>query len=192
MDCLIGIVGKDFTLVAADSSAARGVTVFKTDEDKILALDQFKLLAAAGPVGDRYNFTEYVQKNIHLHELRTDVRLSTKAAASWTRNELAKSIRSSPFQVNLLMAGYDKGTGPSLYFLDYMGSCHPMPIGAHGYGASLVLSTLDRGYVKNMSLDEAKELLKKCLHELDVRFLIHQPEWTIKTVSKEGVQTITL
>jgi len=192
MDCLIGIVGKDFTLVAADASAARGIMVFKTTEDKILELDEFKLLAAAGPVGDRYNFTEYVQKNIHLHELRTDVRLSTKAAASWTRNQLASSLRKSPYQVNLLMAGYDKSVGSSLYFLDYMGSMHAMPIAAHGYGANFVLSTLDHGYMKNMSVDEAITLLRKCLKVLRTRFMIHQPNWVVKVVDKDGIRKITL
>lgn len=60
-------------------------------------------MAAAGPVGDRNQFSEYVQKNIHLHELRTEVSLDTKAAATWTRNQLAAALRKRPYQVNILM-----------------------------------------------------------------------------------------
>lgn len=192
MDTLIGIVGKDFCIIGADATAARSIVVFKTDEDKIMQLDDSKLLAAAGPVGDRYNFCEYVQKNIHLHQLRTDVKLNTKAAASWTRNQLAASLRKSPYQVNLLMGGYDEISGPSMFYMDYLGSMHEMPIAAHGHGANFVLSTLDRHFKKGMSLDEAKFVMGECLKELNERFLLHQPKWIFKIVDKDGCRKIEL
>lgn len=44
-----------FVLLAADASAARSILVFKTDQDKILALDNHKLLATA--VGDKITHT---------------------------------------------------------------------------------------------------------------------------------------
>lgn len=192
MECLIGIVGADYVLIGADASAARSIVIFKKDEDKIVQLDKSKLLAAVGPVGDRYNFCEYVQKNIHLHELRTDVRLDTKAAANWTRNQLAAGLRKAPYQVNLLLGGYDEGKGPSLFFMDYMGALHAMPIAAHGYGSNFVLSTMDRGYHKNMTLEEGKELMGKCLQELDTRFLLNMPNWIFKVVDKDGCRKVTL
>lgn len=190
MDTLIGIVGKDFTLIAADATAVRSIVIFKKDEDKILQLDSHKLLAAAGPIGDRYNFTEYVQKNIHLHELRTGVKLNTKAAANWTRTQLATALRKGPYQVNLLLGGFDENTGPSLFFLDYMGSLHPMPIAAHGHGANFVLSTLDHGYKPDMTLEEAQALMAKCLQELSTRYLLSTPEWTFKVVDKDGCRKL--
>lgn len=192
MDTLIGIVGDGYTIIGADASAARSIVVFKKDEDKILAVDKFKLLAAAGPVGDRYNFCEYVQKNIHLHELRTDVRMTTKAAANWTRIQLSEALRKGPYQVNLLMGGYDEGCGPSLYFMDYLGSMHPMPIAAHGYGANFVLSTMDRGYKKDMTFEEGKHLMRECLRELDTRYMLHQTNWIWKVVDKDGCRVIEL
>ena len=36
----------------------------KDDEDKILALDQHKLLLACGEAGDRVQFCEYIAKNV--------------------------------------------------------------------------------------------------------------------------------
>lgn len=76
MEALIGITTKDYTIIAADAStrifvfvcfcvsfvksetgvlssvfttgAARSIVVFKTDEDKILKLDNRKILAATG------------------------------------------------------------------------------------------------------------------------------------------------
>merc|ERR1711971_320961 len=114
MDCLFGIVGKDYVLMAADMTAARSIVVFKQDEDKIIKLDSHKLMAVAGPAGDRYQFQEYIQRNLNLYQLRWDVPMSTKAAANFTRNELAYALRRGPYQTDILIGGYDKKTGPSL------------------------------------------------------------------------------
>lgn len=72
-------------MVAADGAVIRSITKFKDNEDKIMVLDQNKLLAAVGPNGDRVEFTEYIQRNIALYNLRNSVPLSTHAAASFTR-----------------------------------------------------------------------------------------------------------
>merc|ERR1719416_48736 len=170
MDCLLGVQGKDFVILAADSSQARGIVVLKADEDKILKLDDHKMMASAGPAGDRYQFSEFVAKNFHLHEMRTGITLDTKAAASWTRNELAHALRKNPYQVNLLIGGYDEGKGASLYFMDYLGACHKMPCAAHGYCGNFTLSVMDRYYKADMTLDEGIELIRKCIKELQVRF----------------------
>ena len=86
MDVCMGVCGKDYALIVTDSSQTRSIVVTKRDEDKILQLDSSKLLGIAGPAGDRYQFGEYIQKNIHLYKLRTDVNLTTHAAANFTRS----------------------------------------------------------------------------------------------------------
>lgn len=40
----------------------------------------------------------------------------------------------SPYQCNLLIAGYDEGVGPSLYWLDYLATLHKVNTGGTGYG----------------------------------------------------------
>lgn len=54
----------------------------------------------------------------------------------------------TPYMVNLLMAGYDKNEGPSLYFMDYLASMNKCPFAAHGYGAFFSLAILDRYYTE--------------------------------------------
>ena len=59
-------------------------------------------------------------------------------------------IFQTPYQVNLLLAGYDKEDGPSLYFMDYLASMNKCPFAAHGYGAFFSYSILDRNYRDGM------------------------------------------
>ncbi len=40
------------------------------------------------------------------------------------------------------------------------------PFAAHGYGAMFSLSVLDRHYTAGLNLDQAKNLLRKCIDEV--------------------------
>ena len=144
MDHLIGLTGNGYALVAADRKVAHSIIAVKHDEDKILQLDSHKLLACAGELGDTKNFSEFVQKNMALYQLRNGIKLSTHAAAHYTRSEIAHAIRSAPKMCNMIMVGHDEDAGPSLYHMDYIGGMHKMNFAAHGYGGYFALSLLDR------------------------------------------------
>jgi len=93
MDSLIALSGKDFVLMAADVTSARSIVIMKEDTDKIMELDEHKLLGFAGEQGDCAAFTEYIQKNVHLFALRSGITLDTHAVGNFTRNELAVALR---------------------------------------------------------------------------------------------------
>ncbi|XP_022849515.1 proteasome subunit beta type-2-A-like [Olea europaea var. sylvestris] len=93
MESVFGLVGKDFAIVAADSSAVHSILVHKTNEDKIMLLDSHKLMGASGETGDRAQFTEYIQKNVALYQFRNGIPLTTAAAANFTRGELVTALR---------------------------------------------------------------------------------------------------
>merc|ERR1719198_1289204 len=101
------------------------------------------LFAASGPSADTVNFVEFIQKNVKLHTLRTGHKLTTKAAANFTRNELAHALRNGPYQVDMIIAGVDE-SGPAMYMMDYLASMEKVNKAAHGYGAYFALSLMDR------------------------------------------------
>lgn len=57
MESVFGLVGKDFAIVVADTSAVHSILVHKTNEDKIMVLDSHKLMGASGETGDRLNLS---------------------------------------------------------------------------------------------------------------------------------------
>ncbi|KAK8947716.1 Proteasome subunit beta type-2-A [Platanthera guangdongensis] len=158
MECVFGLVGDGFALIAADSSAVNSILVHKSNEDKIMVLDSHKLLGASGEAGDRAQFTEYIQKNVHLYQFRNGIPLTTAAAANFTRGELATALRKEPIFCEHLLAGYDKEVGPSLYYIDYIATLHKLDKGAFGYGSYFSLSMMDRHYRNRMSLEQAIDL----------------------------------
>ncbi|KAK6929933.1 Proteasome, subunit alpha/beta [Dillenia turbinata] len=188
MECVFGLVGNGFAVVVADTSAVHSILVHKPNEDKILLLDSHKLMGASGEPGDRIQFTEYIQKNMSLYQFRNGIPLTTAAAANFTRGELASALRKNPYHVNILLAGYDKETGPSLYYIDYIATLHKVDKAAFGYGSYFSLAMMDRHYHSGMSLEEAIDLVDKCITEIRSRLVVAPPNFVIKIVDKDGAR----
>ncbi|KAG7225404.1 hypothetical protein INR49_027393 [Caranx melampygus] len=96
----------------------------------------------------------------------------------------------TPYHVNLLLAGYDDTDGPGLFYMDYLSSLAKAPFAAHGYGAFLTLSILDRYYRPDLTRDEAVDLLKKCIEELNKRFILNLPSFTVRLIDREGIHDL--
>ena len=97
MDSIIGICGKDWVIVVADTSVNRSIFTLKNNEDKILELNDYKVLACAGEQTDRYQFCNLVQKSLKLQQFRTGFEPSVEASAQYARTELAQALRKGPF-----------------------------------------------------------------------------------------------
>ncbi|XP_058959735.1 proteasome subunit beta type-2 [Pocillopora verrucosa] len=193
MECLIGIQGPDFVLVASDSGSGRSIIRMKDDQDKMFKLSSKLLMLVTGEAGDTVQFAEYMEKNIQLYKMRNGYELTPHAAANFTRRNLADALRSSSaYQVNLLLAGYDDTEGPELYYMDWLASLQKIPFAAHGYGSFFSLSILDRYYKPGLSREEATELLKKCIKEVQRRFLVRLPDFFVRIVDKDGVHDVSI
>jgi 20S proteasome subunit beta 4 len=115
------------------------------------------------------------KKHGYIEKCRNHVDLLPHEAASWTRNQLASSLRSrNAYSVNLLLGGFDTAHEvPLLYWIDYLGTMAQVPYAAHGYGAYFCLSTMDRFHSPDMDLQQGLCLLKRCIDELSTRFIVN-------------------
>ncbi len=189
-DCVFGIKGRDFVILAADGTVEFSIVKFKDTEDKIVKFDDDKAIAAAGGQAERTQLMDYLQKNVHLYRLRNSQKLTTKATAHFVRSEMARFLRSSPFQVNMLIAGATLEEGPRLFYVDYLAALQEVSRAAHGYGAYFVLGLLDRYWKLDLSVEEAVEIVKLCIREIRTRFLLDRNNFVIKLVNSQGVTVI--
>jgi len=190
MDALIGFVGKDFAVLAADRNAARSIMVYSQAEDKIRVMDEHKLLAVGGDAADCIQEPDYFKKNLSLYSLRNGVPLSTHAAANYMRGEKSYNLRRKMAQVDMLLAGFDADVGPSLYFIDYLASMQQIKFGAMGYAGFFTNSLMDAHWKPDMNLDEALALLELCFAEINKRFMISMPNFIIKVVDANGTRVV--
>jgi 20S proteasome subunit beta 4 len=92
--------------------------------------------------------------------------------------------------VHLLLGGWDKDAGPSLFYIDYLGSMHQLKMAAHGYASYFALSIMDRYWHEDMSVDEAVGLMHRCIDELKTRFILNLTEFKLKIVDKDGIRDL--
>lgn len=124
--------------------------------------------------------------------MRNSTDLTPNETASFIRSELAKSLRSrSPYNVNLLLAGYDiHKNKPQLFWIDYLASCAPLPYAAHGYAQYYCLSTLDKHHHPDISFEQGMKILRMCTDELKRRLPIDFKGVLVKVVDKDGVREV--
>ncbi|KRX06461.1 hypothetical protein PPERSA_05074 [Pseudocohnilembus persalinus] len=187
MDSSFGVVGKDFVIVATDSSVLRSIMKLHEDEDKTKKLTNTQILAISGEASDRLQFGDYVEKNLKFFKYRNGITLSNQETANFIRNTLATALRKGPYQVNCLFAGYDS-EGPALYSIDYLGTMFKTHSGASGYASYFTLGLLDNYYKKDLTLEEGKQIIQHCANELKSRFIVNQPNFKVKVITKEGIE----
>ena len=191
MDCVFGVQGKDYILLAGDrASVSNSIIKLQDTDHKIFKLANNQLIATVGESYDKKNFAKLIKANMELYYFQNGQRLTTDEAASFIRKELAEGIRSSPHQCNCLVAGFDSD-GPKLYWLDYLGSYAKLLKAAHGYGAYFLYGLMDNFYKKNLSLAEGEDIIKKCINELKTRFSINMVDFDVFKITKEGIEDIS-
>ncbi|XP_006867828.1 PREDICTED: proteasome subunit beta type-2-like [Chrysochloris asiatica] len=77
-----------------------------------------------------------------------------------------------------------------MYSFDYLAALAKAPFAAHGYGAFLTLSIVDRYYIPTISHEKAVELLRKCLKELQKHFILNLPTFSIRVIDKNGIHDL--
>lgn len=192
MEGLVGVAFKDFVLVASDRTMIYSIIAVKHDEEKIYKLSEHLVMAVAGESGDTVQFAEFIGKNIQLYKMRNGFELSPSAAAHFIQRNLADYLRSrTPYQVNVLLAGYDVRTDtPELYYLDHLATMTKIPYAMHGYGGFFATSILDRYYKADVSVEEGVAILQKCVAEVQKRLIVSLPAFKVVMVNKDAIHEL--
>lgn len=104
---------------------------------------------------------------------------------------MATALRKGPYQVNVLIGGYDtQENRAKLYWMDYLGTLQQVNKGAQGYAGYFCNSVLDQHFKADMTQDQGIECAKKCIYELNHRFMISQHGYLGKLVTKDGIKEI--
>jgi 20S proteasome subunit beta 4 len=146
MDCAFAIQGNGFIIVASDRSVARSIIKLQDSDDKLTLLSNSQIMATSGEVSDRKNFSKLISGELEYYYYKYGNRLNTDELANFTRCIAAENLRKSPYQANVIIAGYDENEGPKLYWMDYLGSMQKVTKAAHGYGGHFLYGIMDNFY----------------------------------------------
>lgn len=190
MDCAFAVQGNDYVLLATDKAVMTSIIKLQDSDDKTVRLSDTQIIASCGDNHDRKTFSKLVKCNLEYYYYLNGNRLSTNEVASYTRSLLAEGIRKSPYQCNVLVAGYDSD-GPKLFWIDYLGSMTQVTKGAHGYGAYFLYGIMDNCYKKNFGYEDGEKCIRNCIKELKTRFLVNMVDFNVYKISRNGIEDVS-
>lgn len=157
----VGMVLRDYVVLAADRRATAGYYVAHKKTRKIVKITEYMAMTTSGLVADAQALADILREELRYYELTTGKRPSVTAAANILAAIIYSSARFYPYIVQLLLGGYD--TAPRLYMIDWFGTVTSEKYTATGSGSPIALGVIEEGYREDLSLDEAMELAARAV-----------------------------
>ena len=189
MDTCFAIEGKDFSILAYERTYNNQIFRLSANTDKHVILDSSKVLCISGKKCDADVFGNIVKANLQFQKFKEGQEMSVHEAAFFIKNKLSEALRKGPFEINCLLMGFDK-KGPAVYYFDYTGVCQKVKFGVQGYAQYLLMALINDERKEDMNENEVLEIVRKCIHAMNQRFMVKQENWTIMSVNNSGVRTI--
>lgn len=156
----VGIVGRDFVVLAADRRATSGSFIASKQVWKILEIDSHVATTIAGTVGDAQQLVERLRAEARYYRATNGEGIPVKSIA--TLASLILFNYRPILSVQMLIGGVDS-EGPSLYSIDWLGTATREKYTATGSGSPYAVSMLEHEYRENLSIEEAVQLATKAV-----------------------------
>ena len=168
----IGLVCKDGIVLAADKRGTYGGDsgvsyIASRDHDKIKQINENMIVTIAGVSSDIQKVIKIMRAELRLKELRTKSKPTVKEAANLFSNIVYQNIRQFspiPAITHFLLAGNDD-KNIYLYEISADGLLEEIKdYAATGSGMIQVNPILDSEYTKELTVEQAIKLAKKCIN----------------------------
>ena len=186
----IGLLFKDGVMLAADNR----VTSYKINADnftKLFDLSDNIVSTVSGGVADAQRFIRVIQGQLRLMELKNERKAYVKEAAMTLTDFQYATIRQAGGVVGMILGGYDKKDGVSLYELSPEGSIlDTMKYVTSGSGSIFIDGVLANEYKDDISEKDALALVEKCFKTAFKHDNASGGGFIVKVVTKDGIKEV--
>jgi len=149
-------------LVAVDSRASMGSYIGSGTVKKVIEINKYLLGTMAGGAADCSFWERNLAFQTRLYELREGRRM-TVAAASKLLGNTVYGYKGYGLSMGTMIAGWDEGKGPALYYIDSDGTRLKGDKFSVGSGSTYAYGILDSGFRMDLTLKEAVDLGKRAI-----------------------------
>jgi len=173
----VGIQTKEGVVLAIEKRLT-STLLEPSSMEKVLEVDSHIGAAVSGLIGDARTLIDHARIEAQNHRFTFDEPMGVEALTQSVCDlalgfgegkKKGEEKMSRPFGVALLMAGWDRRTGPVLYFSDPSGTYFEYKAKAIGAGSEGAQSTLQDKYRDDLTLADAEnlafEILKQVMEE---------------------------
>lgn len=192
----IGILGKDYVLIASDTRLAANYSIDSRDQSRIFKMTSRAIICATGFSGDVDSFISRLRFIISHYENEHFKEMSTRALAEVVQNVLY-SKRFFPFYISVFVAGVDSEGKGQLFSYDPIGTIELVDYDAHGTGLPLAAPILDSAFGRihrntvereYPSIDFAKSVARDAMCSVTERDVYTGDKVEIAVISAEGLK----
>lgn len=183
----VGLIYRDGVLLASERKVSYGYFVMSKSARKVFKITDTIGAACAGLVADMQILAKEASAYANIYTYENDHPISVKATAKLIGSLLFQR-RLMPYITQTIIGGIDQD-GPSLYVLDLLGSVLPDKYASVGSGTEISMGVLEDEYKDDMSLDEAKDLMKRAIKAALARDAASGGDVDLLIISKEGIKT---
>lgn len=163
----VGVVCKDGVILAAERRVSYGYFVMSKSGKKVFKITDKVGAACAGIVADMQILTREVTAYLNIYSYEREQSVTVRTAAKLMGSMLFER-RYFPYLTQTIVGGVDE-SGAKLFVLDPLGSVIEDKFTAVGSGAEIAMGLLEADYRENMSVDEAKGLVRKAVKSASAR-----------------------
>jgi len=158
----LAFIFNEGVLVAVDSRASMGSYIGSGTVKKVIEINKYLLGTMAGGAADCSFWERNLAFQTRLYELREGRRM-TVAAASKLLGNTVFGYRGMGLSMGTMIAGWDEGKGPALYYIDSDGTRLKGDKFSVGSGSTYAYGILDTEFKKDLTLKQAVELGKRAI-----------------------------
>ncbi len=181
----IGVVFQGGVLLAAEKRVTYGYFIVSKGGKKVFKITDRIGVACAGLVGDMQILAREMQAQANLYSMDVGRPITVRSASKLLANVLFNR-RYSPLITQTIVGGLDE-EGASIYILDVLGSLIPDKYAAVGSGTEIAIGVIEEGYKDDLSLDEAKELVRRAIKSAISRDAMSGDGVDFLIITKDGV-----
>ncbi|RIA90941.1 proteasome subunit beta type-6 [Glomus cerebriforme] len=148
----------DGVIIAADSRTTTGSYIANRVTDKLTPVHDKIYCCRSGSAADTQAVADIVRYYLEMFAIK-DGKDPTVQSASALFHELCYQNKDA-LMAGIIVAGWDKYEGGSVYTIPIGGSLHKLPFAIGGSGSTYIYGYCDANYKKNMTRDEAIEFVR--------------------------------
>ena len=186
----VGLVHRDGVILASERKVSYGYFVMSKSAKKIFKITDNIGAAFAGLVSDMQILAKEAAAYANIYSYEKERTISVKATAKLMGNLLFQR-RMLPYITQTIVGGIDED-GPSLFVLDLLGSVMQDKFAAVGSGTEIAMGVLEDEYKDNMSLEDAKEVLKRAVKAAFARDSASGGTVDLLVITKTGTKEDTM
>ena len=163
MTTIVGIRTKEGVVLGSDRRASKGFFIGSKITQKITKIDDTLAVAIAGQLSDADYMVKLVKAERNLIELRRGFPVTVKESARLIANQAYTGLKNyQPYFVELLVGGVDQ-EGGQIFVADMSGAITSEEFASAGSGSPIAYGVLESIYHKDMTNEQAKEIVTKAV-----------------------------